>query len=58
MCIHTYEKLFYSGLSDGAMNQMGTDLRLGVEESIPLRPLAAFGNPLQQPYPSTYKVVE
>ncbi|XP_011637593.1 voltage-dependent calcium channel type D subunit alpha-1 [Pogonomyrmex barbatus] len=44
------------GLSDGAMNQMGTDLRLtGVEENIPLRPLAAFGNPAQQ---STYKVVD
>jgi len=37
------------------MNQMGTDLRLtGVEENIPLRPLAAFGNPAQQ----SYKVVE
>ncbi|XP_067209243.1 muscle calcium channel subunit alpha-1 isoform X2 [Linepithema humile] len=47
------------GLSDGAMNQLGTDPRLtGVEESIPLRPLAAFGNPLQQPYQSTYKVVD
>lgn len=49
-----------SGLSDGAMNQMGTNARLmGVEESIPLRPLAAFGNPIQQtPYQSAYKVVE
>ncbi|XP_071642784.1 ca[2+]-channel protein alpha[[1]] subunit D isoform X5 [Temnothorax longispinosus] len=45
-----------SGLSDGAMNQMGTDLRLtGVEENIPLRPLAAFGNPAQ---PTSYKVVD
>ncbi|XP_071569183.1 ca[2+]-channel protein alpha[[1]] subunit D isoform X5 [Temnothorax nylanderi] len=45
-----------SGLSDGAMNQMGTDLRLtGVEENIPLRPLAAFGNPAQQ---TSYKVVD
>ncbi|KAM0735591.1 Voltage-dependent calcium channel type D subunit alpha-1 [Formica fusca] len=48
------------GLSDGAMNQMGTNMRLmGVEESIPLRPLAAFGNPIQQtPYQSAYKVVD
>ncbi|XP_019884382.1 muscle calcium channel subunit alpha-1 isoform X3 [Camponotus floridanus] len=48
------------GLSDGAMNQMGTNARLmGVEESIPLRPLAAFGNPIQQPpYQSAYKVVD
>jgi hypothetical protein len=43
------------------MNQMGADpLRLtGVEESIPLRSLAAFGNPLQHtPYQSAYKMVE
>ncbi|KMQ91293.1 voltage-dependent calcium channel type d subunit alpha-1 [Lasius niger] len=48
------------GLSDGAMNQMGMNTRLmGVEESIPLRPLAAFGNPIQQTaYQSAYKVVE
>ncbi|XP_072756807.1 ca[2+]-channel protein alpha[[1]] subunit D isoform X3 [Anoplolepis gracilipes] len=46
------------GLSDGAMNQMGANTRLGVEESIPLRPLAAFGNPIQQPYQSAYKVVD
>ncbi|XP_070150873.1 ca[2+]-channel protein alpha[[1]] subunit D isoform X7 [Polyergus mexicanus] len=48
------------GLSDSAMNQMGTNMRLmGVEESIPLRPLAAFGNPIQQtPYQSVYKVVD
>lgn len=40
------------------MNQMAGDPRLtGVEESIPLRPLAAFGNPMQ-PYQSAYKVVE
>lgn len=37
------------------MNQMETDLRLGIEENIPLRPLAAFGNPAQQ---TSYKVVE
>ncbi|XP_011880299.1 PREDICTED: voltage-dependent calcium channel type D subunit alpha-1 isoform X2 [Vollenhovia emeryi] len=43
------------GLSDGAMNQTGTDLRLTVEENIPLRPLAAFGNPAQQ---TSYKVVD
>ncbi|KAL0102109.1 hypothetical protein PUN28_018567 [Cardiocondyla obscurior] len=43
------------GLSDGAMNQYGTDLRLtGAEENIPLRPLAVFGNPAQQ----SYKVVD
>ncbi|XP_014484756.1 PREDICTED: muscle calcium channel subunit alpha-1 isoform X2 [Dinoponera quadriceps] len=48
------------GLSDGAMNQMGMDLRLtGMEENIPLRPLAVFGNPVQQtPYQSAYKVVD
>ncbi|XP_025156407.1 muscle calcium channel subunit alpha-1 isoform X8 [Harpegnathos saltator] len=48
------------GLSDGAMNQMGIDPRLtGMEENIPLRPLAVFGNPVQQtPYQSTYKVVD
>ncbi|KAG5313422.1 CAC1D protein, partial [Acromyrmex insinuator] len=43
------------GLSDGAMNQLGTDLRLAVEENIPLRPLAVFGNPAQQ---TSYKVVD
>ncbi|XP_018365717.1 PREDICTED: voltage-dependent calcium channel type D subunit alpha-1-like isoform X2 [Trachymyrmex cornetzi] len=43
------------GLSDGAMNQLGTDLRLAVEENIPLRPLAVFGNPVQQ---TSYKVVD
>ncbi|XP_018406581.1 PREDICTED: muscle calcium channel subunit alpha-1 [Cyphomyrmex costatus] len=43
------------GLSDGAMNQMGTDLRLAVEENIPLRPLAVFGNSAQQ---TSYKVVD
>lgn len=39
---------------------MGGDPRLtGIEESIPLKPLAAFGNPVQQtPYQSSYKVVE
>ncbi|KAL6438032.1 hypothetical protein ACFW04_004358 [Cataglyphis niger] len=47
------------GLSDGAMNQMGTNMLMGVEESIPLRPLAAFGNPIQQtPYQTAYKVVD
>ncbi|XP_032677442.1 muscle calcium channel subunit alpha-1 isoform X4 [Odontomachus brunneus] len=48
------------GLSDGAMNQMGMDPRLtSMEENIPLRPLAVFGNPAQQtPYQSTYKVVD
>ncbi|XP_050450291.1 muscle calcium channel subunit alpha-1 isoform X2 [Cataglyphis hispanica] len=46
------------GLSDGAMNQMGTNMLMG-EESIPLRPLAAFGNPIQQtPYQTAYKVVD
>ncbi|XP_018307177.1 ca[2+]-channel protein alpha[[1]] subunit D isoform X1 [Mycetomoellerius zeteki] len=43
------------GLSDGAMNQIGSDLRLAVEENIPLRPLAVFGNPAQQ---TSYKVVD
>ncbi|XP_026668922.1 muscle calcium channel subunit alpha-1 isoform X2 [Ceratina calcarata] len=40
------------GLSDSAMNQMGIEPKLtGIEESIPLRPLAVFGNPVQsQPY--------
>lgn len=48
--------MLVSGLSDGAMNQMGMDPRLtSMEENIPLRPLAVFGNPAQQ---STYKVVE
>lgn len=52
--------MLVSGLSDGAMNQMGMDPRLtGMEENIPLRPLAVFGNPVQQtPYQSAYKVVE
>ncbi|KAG5317437.1 CAC1D protein, partial [Pseudoatta argentina] len=43
------------GLSDGAMNQLRTDLRLAVEENIPLRPLAVFGNPAQR---TSYKVVD
>lgn len=49
-----------SGLSDSAMNQMGMDQKLtGIEENIPLRPLAMFGNPVQQqPYHPSYKVVE
>ncbi|CAL7937216.1 unnamed protein product [Xylocopa violacea] len=50
------------GLSDSAMNQMGIDLKLtGIEESIPLRPLAVFENPVQQqPYHHhpPYKVVD
>ncbi|XP_076237355.1 ca[2+]-channel protein alpha[[1]] subunit D isoform X1 [Calliopsis andreniformis] len=48
------------GLSDSAMNQMGIDQKLtGIEENIPLRPLAMFGNPVQQQscLPS-YKVVD
>lgn len=41
------------------MNQMGMDPRLtGVEESIPLRPLAVFGNTTQRSaYHSSYKMV-
>nr|XP_012136471.1 PREDICTED: muscle calcium channel subunit alpha-1 isoform X5 [Megachile rotundata] len=49
------------GLSDSAMNQMGIDAKLtGIEESIPLRPLAAFGNPVQQQstYHPSYKMVD
>ncbi|KAG7199961.1 hypothetical protein KM043_014390 [Ampulex compressa] len=48
------------GLSDSAMNQMGMDPRLtGVEENIPLRPLAVFGNPAQQlSYRGAHKVVD
>ncbi|XP_053974550.1 muscle calcium channel subunit alpha-1 isoform X2 [Hylaeus volcanicus] len=48
------------GLSDSAMNQMGTDQKLtGIEENIPLRPLAVFGNPVQQQsYHPPYKVVD
>ncbi|XP_043493155.1 muscle calcium channel subunit alpha-1 isoform X4 [Polistes fuscatus] len=47
------------GLSDSAMNQMGMDPRLtGVEENIPLRPLAVFGNTTQRStYHSSYKMV-
>ncbi|XP_076620083.1 LOW QUALITY PROTEIN: ca[2+]-channel protein alpha[[1]] subunit D [Colletes latitarsis] len=49
-----------SGLSDSAMNQMGMDPKLtGIEENIPLRPLAVFGNPVQQQsYHPPYKVVD
>ncbi|XP_020280944.1 muscle calcium channel subunit alpha-1 isoform X8 [Pseudomyrmex gracilis] len=51
-----------SGLSDGAINQTGMDPRLrihGIEENIPLRPLAAFGNPMQQiSYMGAYKVID
>nr|XP_034188896.1 muscle calcium channel subunit alpha-1 isoform X5 [Osmia lignaria] len=50
------------GLSDSAMNQMGIDAKLtGIEENIPLRPLAGFGNPVQQQsttYHPSYKVVD
>ncbi|KAG6803533.1 muscle calcium channel subunit alpha-1 isoform X2 [Apis mellifera caucasica] len=49
------------GLSDSAMNQMGIDPKLtGIEESIPLRPLAVFGNPVQQQsyHHTSYKVLE
>ncbi|XP_076641129.1 ca[2+]-channel protein alpha[[1]] subunit D isoform X4 [Halictus rubicundus] len=49
------------GLSDSAMNQMGMDSKpTGMEESIPLRPLATFGNPVQQlPYHHPpYKVID
>ncbi|XP_076760429.1 ca[2+]-channel protein alpha[[1]] subunit D isoform X2 [Xylocopa sonorina] len=49
------------GLSDSAMNQMGIDLKLtGIEESIPLRPLAVFENPAQQQsyHHPPYKVVD
>ncbi|CAK9825736.1 Voltage-dependent calcium channel type D subunit alpha-1 [Anthophora retusa] len=49
------------GLSDSAMNQMGIDPKLaGIEESIPLRPLAVFGNPVQQQsyHHLPYKVVD
>ncbi|XP_054000294.1 muscle calcium channel subunit alpha-1 isoform X5 [Hylaeus anthracinus] len=48
------------GLSDSAMNQMGMDQKLtGIEENIPLRPLAMFGNPVQQQsYHPPYKVVD
>ncbi|KZC11715.1 Voltage-dependent calcium channel type D subunit alpha-1 [Dufourea novaeangliae] len=49
------------GLSDSAMNQLGMDSKLtGIEENIPLRPLAMFGNPVQQlsyHHPS-YKVID
>ena len=50
----------FSGLSDSAMNQIGTDARLtGVEENIPLRPLAVFGGLGQQiNYQAAYKVLE
>lgn len=41
------------------MNQMGTDPRLtGVEENIPLRPLAVFGGTGQQANYPTYKILE
>lgn len=43
------------------MNQMGIDPKLtGIEESIPLRPLAVFGNPVQQQsyHHTSYKVLE
>ncbi|OAD53497.1 Voltage-dependent calcium channel type D subunit alpha-1 [Eufriesea mexicana] len=49
------------GLSDSAMNQMGIDPKLtGIEESIPLRPLAGFGNPVQQQsyHHTPYKVLD
>ncbi|XP_043594549.1 muscle calcium channel subunit alpha-1 isoform X10 [Bombus pyrosoma] len=49
------------GLSDSAMNQMGMDPKLtGIEENIPLRPLAVFGNPVQQQsyHHTPYKVFE
>ncbi|XP_071863418.1 ca[2+]-channel protein alpha[[1]] subunit D isoform X9 [Bombus fervidus] len=49
------------GLSDSAMNQMGMDPKLtGIEENIPLRPLAVFGNPVQQQsyHHTPYKVFD
>ncbi|XP_078040970.1 ca[2+]-channel protein alpha[[1]] subunit D isoform X2 [Augochlora pura] len=49
------------GLSDSAMNQMGMDSKpTGMEESIPLRPLATFGNPVQQLsyHHPPYKVID
>nr|XP_033321554.1 muscle calcium channel subunit alpha-1 isoform X2 [Megalopta genalis] len=49
------------GLSDSAMNQMGMDTKpTGMEESIPLRPLATFGNPVQQLsyHHPPYKVID
>ena len=51
--------LIFSGLSDGAMNQMGTDPRFtGAEENIPLKPLAVFGGPGQQTNYQAYKILE
>ncbi|XP_033213450.1 voltage-dependent calcium channel type D subunit alpha-1-like [Belonocnema kinseyi] len=48
-----------SDLSDSAMNQLGTDPRLtGVEENIPLRPLAVFGGSGQQATYPTYKILD
>lgn len=47
-------------MSDTTMNQMGIDPKLtGVEENIPLRPLAVFSVPGQQTnYQTAYKVLE
>ncbi|XP_051160359.1 muscle calcium channel subunit alpha-1 isoform X2 [Leptopilina boulardi] len=49
-----------SGMSDTTMNQMGIDPKLtGVEENIPLRPLAVFSVPGQQTnYQTAYKVLD
>nr|XP_031833461.1 muscle calcium channel subunit alpha-1 isoform X2 [Nomia melanderi] len=49
------------GLSDSAMNRMGMDSKpTGMEENIPLRPLAMFENPVQQQsyYHPPYKVID